>query len=338
MSGAVRILVVCEIGEDGKLSVTSRELLGLAQESVKPTSGELVGFLIGAPVAEAAREASRAGVHQIFIPQRPNGNNYASSEYLGALEEIVTRHPVDAIFGGHTAACQDLLPKLAFKRGSAIVTDCTAIEYDECSGNFLMTKPIYGGNALAVFECATRPQIATVRRGVGLLPEERSDTGGEIIPVKVDPLAFPREPRIVARAAEEADDVRLEEADIVVSGGRGIGGPEGFRALRDLADALGGALAASRPPCDMGWMPSTSQVGLTGKVVAPGLYVAVGISGAMQHMTGLFESKRIVAINKDGDARIFKMADYGVVGDYREVIPVLTARVKELKSGVGKTR
>jgi electron transfer flavoprotein alpha subunit len=178
--------------------------------------------------------------------------------------------------------------------------------------------------------------MATIRRGVGFVPEFAGEPMGERIDFSFDADSGAAGVRLVESVREQGEGVRLEDAEVVISGGRGIGGAEGFELLRRLAGVLGGAVGASRPPCDMGWAPSTCQVGLTGKVVAPRLYVAVGISGAMQHTTGMAESQCVIAINKDDKAHIFEMADYGVLGDYREVLPSFTARLSELAGDTGK--
>jgi electron transfer flavoprotein alpha subunit len=225
----------------------------------------------------------------------------------------------------------DLAPRLSFRLETGLTTDCVDLSIDPASKLLLQTKPVYGGNALAVYVCETRPQMVTVRSKM-MSPLDRDDSRkGEVIAFdpKIDDSLIRTE--VIERVKEETEWVKLEDADVVVSGGRGIGDPSGFKQIEELARLLGGAIGASRPPCDLKWVPSTHQVGLTGKIVIPDLYIAVGISGASQHLAGMSESKRIVAINEDQKANIFDVAHYGVVGDYREVLPSFIKKVSELK-------
>jgi len=234
---------------------------------------------------------------------------------------------------GQTAIGRDLASRLAFRLGAAVTMDCVALEIDPESKRLLQTKPVYGGNARAIYTYESDPQIATVRAKV-MAPLERDDSRkGEVITIEagLDPSAI--RTKFLEKVKEEVEGIKLEDASVVVSGGRGVGGPEGFKELEELAKLLGGAVGASRPACDNGWMPDTSQVGLTGKIVTPDLYFAVGISGSSQHMAGCSSSKAIIAINKDSEANIFKEARYGVVGDWKKVIPALTEKVKELLAG-----
>jgi electron transfer flavoprotein alpha subunit len=210
--------------------------------------------------------------------------------------------------------------------------DCLALSIDPATKFLISTRPVYGGNAhAAMVTKSARPQMATLRPKT-VPPAERNDgRQGQVIIVedKIDPSVL--KVKVVERIKEEVEGVKLEEAEVVVSGGRGIGSAQNFTMVRELARVLGGAVGATRPVCDEGWTPAALQVGQSGKVVSPKLYIAVGISGAMAHITGCLGSKYIVAINKDKDANIFNVAHFGIVADYKEVLPALTAKIKELK-------
>jgi electron transfer flavoprotein alpha subunit len=197
----------------------------------------------------------------------------------------------------------------------------------------LQTKPVYGGNAQAVFVSATFPQIATVR-AKAMTPLERDQSRkGEVVTIDagLDPSAI--RTRVLEKVSEKLEGIRLEDAKVVVCGGRGIGGAEGFKQLEELAKLLSGAVGATRPPCDNGWYPAGAQIGLTGKIITPDLYIAIALSGSSQHMSGCSGSKVIVAINKDAEANIFREARFGVVGDWKKVLPALASKLKELLAG-----
>ena len=212
----------------------------------------------------------------------------------------------------------------------ALLQIARALEIDSGSKRMLATKPIYGGNAQAVYTSDSDPQIATVRAKVMAALEPDASRKGEVITVESGLDSSAIRTKVLEEVKEEIEGIKLEDATVVVSGGRGIGGPEGFQQLAELAKLLKGAVGASRPACDSGWMPDTAQVGLTGKIVTPDFYLAVGISGSSQHMAGCSSSKCIVAINKDPEANIFKEARYGVVGDWKKVLPTFIQKVKEL--------
>jgi electron transfer flavoprotein alpha subunit len=208
--------------------------------------------------------------------------------------------------------------------------DCVALSIDPATKRMLQTKPVYGGNALAIQICESDPQIATVRSKAMAPLEKDAARKGEIInvPGAFDPAKI--RTRVVDRKIEAAAGVKLEDARVVVTGGRGIGGAEGFKQLEELARALKGAVGASRPACDNKWVSDTLQVGLTGKIVSPDLYIAVAVSGSSQHLSGCSGARVIVAINKDPEANIFKVAHYGIVADWKKALPAFTAKVKEL--------
>jgi electron transfer flavoprotein alpha subunit len=211
--------------------------------------------------------------------------------------------------------------------------DCIELAIDGETKRLLQTKPVYGGNARAIFSGETEPQIATVRAKAMTPLERDAARQGEVITLEagLDPAAI--RTKVLEKVSQEVEGVRLEAAPVVVSGGRGIGSAEGFKQLEELAKLLKGAVGASRPPCDNGWVPDVLQVGLTGKIVAPELYIAVALSGSSQHMAGCSGCKNIVAINKDAEANIFREARYGVVGDWKKVLPAFTEKVREMVEG-----
>jgi electron transfer flavoprotein alpha subunit len=235
---------------------------------------------------------------------------------------------------GHTDIGCDLAPRLNARLGGGLAMDCLALSIDPATRLLLSTRPVFGGNAHATLVCkSARPQMATIRAKTAP-PAERNDSRqGQVIPVegKVDPATL--QVKVIERIKEEVEGVKLEDAEVVVTGGRGIGSAQNWDMVEELARVLGGAVGATRPVCDEGWAAVTRQVGQSGKVVSPKLYVAVALSGAMAHISGCLGSKVIVAINKDKDAHIFNIAHFGIVADYKEVLPALTAKLKELKSG-----
>ncbi|HEX78660.1 MAG TPA: electron transfer flavoprotein subunit alpha/FixB family protein, partial [Dehalococcoidia bacterium] len=236
---------------------------------------------------------------------------------------------------GHISIGSDLAPSLAFRLSTAAVTDCVELSINPESGQLLQTRPVYGGNALATFACDCFPQIATVRARAYPPAEADSSRQGEVIAIKAE--LEPPVARVVEKVSQAAKGIRLEDASVVVAGGRGIGSAEGFKQLEELAVLLNGAIGSTRPPCDNGWISGSSQIGLTGKIIAPELYLAVAISGSSQHTSGCSGSRNIVAINKDPEANIFKVAHYGIVGDWNKVLPAFTARIKELAEGGPET-
>lgn len=321
------ITVIAELDEAGKPTRLTLELLGLGR-SLAAQGGGLSAVVLGSGVEEACSELASRGADRVFFLDRPELTPYNPEVWTPLLATFFRERGGGLVLAGHTPLGQDLLPRLAFSLQAGLVTDCVGIRAEE--GGFILTKPVYGGNALAGMKAATPLALTTVRSRVGeALPPSAS--GGELIPLDLETPAEARM-RVLERHRLEAGECPLEEARVVVSGGRGMGGEEGFETLRELARLLGGAVGASRPPVDAGWAPTTCQVGITGKVVAPDLYVAVAISGSSQHLSGMGDSGKIVAINKDPEAYIFRVSDYGVVGDWREVLPAFLSKVRELVS------
>jgi electron transfer flavoprotein alpha subunit len=245
------------------------------------------------------------------------------------MEQVCRQANPAAILVGQTDAGRDLAPSLAFRLGTTVAMDC--VELDVMDGKVAMTRPCYGGAARAVHTSKTMPQMATLRPKSNDPLAKDASRKGEVVTVSASLDASAMRTKVLDRKKVEATGIRLEDADVVVCGGRGIGGAEGFQTLDALASVLGGAVGVTRAVCDMGWRPVSEQIGLTGKVVGPTLYFAIALSGASQHMAGCSGAKNIVAINKDPEANIFKSARFGIVGDYKQVMPALLEAVKKAK-------
>jgi electron transfer flavoprotein alpha subunit len=266
----------------------------------------------------------------VYIIHDPLVRDYTNDAYVAALERLNSRIAPEIMLFGHTNLSMDLAPRLAFRLETAVTLDCIDLSIDPGTKRLLKTKPVYGGNAVAVYSGEGRPQMATVRAKVFDPPGRDDARSGEIIPFDptLDRAAIRQ--RVIKRVKEEVSGVRLEEAGFIVCGGRGMGSAEAFELLVDLARLFNGAMGATRPPCDLGWVPSHLLIGLTGKLVTPDVYVGVALSGSSQHMAGMSGSKHIIAINKDPDANIYGIAQYGVVGDYKRVIPAFIEKCREL--------
>lgn len=324
------ILVVGEIAE-GKLLPITAELLGAGRHLADELKEELACILIGDKVGDAAKAAIAAGADKIYITEAAELKDYENDAYMQVMDKAVRDLSPRIILMGQTSIGRDLAPRLAFRLGVSAVMDCLELSIDAATKLLHCTRPVYGGNAKAVFTSETLPQIATVRqKAMAPLPPDPAKKG-EIIPFPVSMDASKIRAKVLQTVKEEVTGVKLEDAQVVVAGGRGMGGPEPFtKELAELAKLLKGAVGASRPPCDNKWVPDTFQIGLTGKIIAPELYIAIGISGSSQHMSGCSCSKTIVSINKDPEANIFKEARFGVVGDWKIILPAFTERVKEL--------
>jgi len=329
MSDYKGVMIVAEVVE-GKLAAIATELLGCGRKLADELGQELSAALIGSDVSGLAQEAIAFGADKVYVVDDAQLKDYQTDSYVAVMEKVVKEAMPQIIIMGQTSIGRDLAPRLAFRLETAASMDCVALEIDSSSKRLLQTKPVYGGNAQATFTYESDPQIATVRVKVMSPLEKDTSRKGEVVTVDagLDPSAI--RTKVLEKVKEEVVGIKLEDAPVVISGGRGIGGPEGFTELQELATLLKGAVGATRPVCDSGWLPDTSQVGLTGKIVTPDLYIAVALSGSSQHMAGCSSSKTIVAINKDPEANIFKEAHYGVVGDWKKVFPAFAQKVKEL--------
>ena len=329
MSEYKGVMVYGEVAE-GRLSAIATELLGYGKKLADGLGQELSAVLVGSGISGVAQEAIAFGADKVYVVDDPLLNNYQADSYLSVVEKVAQQAMPQIILLGQTSVGRDLAPKLAFKLETATTMDCLALEIDPDSKRLLQTKPVYGGSAQAIYTTESDPQIATVRAKVisPLLPD--TSRKGEIITIEagLEPSAI--RAKVLEKVKEEIEGIKLEDAPVVISGGRGIAGPEGFDELAELAKLLKGAVGASRPACDSGWVPANWQIGLTGKIVTPDLYIAIAISGSSQHVAGCSGSKTIIAINKDAEANIFKVAHFGVVGDWKKVFPPFAEKVKEL--------
>jgi electron transfer flavoprotein alpha subunit len=315
------ILVVGELVE-GALSPTTAELLG--QSTRLADGGSVAVSLLGSSASGAASAAFEAGADKAFTNDDAGYDQYNSDQWVNAVEAALDG--VDVVLVAQSSVGRDMAPRLAARQNTAAAMDC--IDVTDDGGTLKVTRPAYGGNALAEYSYAASPAVATVRAKAFEAIEPRSGASGETVEL---PGAGESRTTIQGRELAEATGLSITEAPVVVSGGRGLGGPEGFELVEALAAAFGtsrAAVGSSRAACDLGWYPVSQQVGLTGKVVTPDLYVAVAISGASQHMAGCSGAKMIIAINKDPDANIFHAAKYGIVGDYKAVLPALIEAVE----------
>jgi len=318
---------------DGKLAAITTELLGCGRKLADDLGEELSTVLVGSEVSALAREAIIFGSDKVYVVDDPLLKDYQTDSYVLAMEKVTKQVMPQILFLGQTSIGRDLAPRLAFRLNTAATMDCVELAIDPDSKRLLQTKAVFGGNAQAIFTSESYPQIATVRAKAMSPLEPDAARQGEVITIDagIDPSAI--RTRVLEKVPEEVAGIKLEDAKTVVGGGRGIGGAEGFQQLEALAKILKGAVGASRPPCDNGWVPAGLQIGLTGKIITPDLYIAVALSGASQHMTGSTGAKTIIAINKDAEANIFREARFGIVGDWKKVLPAFTDKVKELMAG-----
>ena len=324
--------VYVETKEDGSAKSVGLELLNPGRDLADKQGGKLVAIVIGSGVDQAVSDASAHGADQVIVVDGPEYKNYTTDAYTAALYHLIEKYGPTTLLIGATPDGRDMGPRLACRIKTGLTADCTGLDIDPDSGNVAWTRPAFGGNLMATILCPDhRPQIGTVRPGVF---KKTAPVEGKAEVLREEFHVAPEQIRtelleVIKEAAGELVD--LEGADIIVSGGRGVGGPEGFAPVKALADVLGATVGASRAAVDSGWISHAHQVGQTGKTVAPKLYIACGISGAIQHLAGMSGSDCIVAINKDPDAPIFDVADYGIVGNLFEVLPALTEEVKKLK-------
>jgi electron transfer flavoprotein alpha subunit len=324
--------------EDGKAHPVAWELLGVARRLADEVNDNAVveGILVGHNMEELAREAIQYGAQTVYVVDDPAFKNYLNKPYTTALTVLVKKYDPEVFLVGATTLGRDLAGAVATSIGTGLTADTTHLAMGEVKGTaqklLLATRPAFGGNVIATIVCRDyRPQMATVRPRVFTSAPRQADAKGEIvrevIPITPDMINA----EILEFITNDAASVKLEYADIIVSGGRGLGGPKGFELIKQLADELGGVVGSSRACVDAGWIKYDHQVGQTGKTVRPKLYIAAGISGAIQHKVGMQESDFILAINRDPHAPIFDVATMGIVGDLYEVIPAMIKQIRALK-------
>ena len=314
----------------GELGSTTAELIAAGQIVATDLGEDLSVALLGDTLDAAAQQAIAHGAQKVFAVNHPLLAEYQVDLQLSALEALCKETAPRVILIARTNEGRELAPRLAFRLGVGLAQDCLEVSVDSSEKKLMANRPVYGGNAIAVVRCDQTPQIAAIRPKAYEPTEADPSRQGEVVSFPVELDASLALTQVVDTVIEEAEGVKLEDAHIVISGGRGLGGPEPFAHLEELAKVVGGTVGASRAAVDSGWVPSSYQVGLTGKTITPDLYIMVAISGASQHMAGCSGAKVIVAINKDAEANIFKEARYGVVGDWETVLPALTAALREL--------
>lgn len=320
------------VGEtvNGRLNSTTAELLAAGQALQQNLEGKLTAGLIGHEVAAVAAEALEAGAERVYTVDDARLQDLPADLCLSALVGLYQAARPEVILFARSAWGRELAPRLAGRLGGGLLQDCLEVGIEPGSGRLTALRPVYGGNFLARVRCVASPQLAVLRSQAYEPLQPQPGRQGEVVAVSVDLDASPSRVRVVRRVRHEHAGVSLTEARVVISGGRGLGGPEPFRDLEELAGMLGAAIGASRAAVDAGWVPNHWQVGLTGVTVTPQLYITVGISGASQHMAGCSGAKVIVAINTDAEAPIFRQARYGVVADWQAVLPAFMAAVRSL--------
>ena len=333
MSDARNVWVFIEVVR-GKIKGVSLELLGQGRKMADDLGEKLVAIIPGNEIEDFAKMAIHYGADEAIVVDQKELKDYSTDGYTKAMCTLIKKYNPAVLLIGATNNGRDLGPRVSSRMQTGLTADCTELGVDSETRLVKWTRPAFGCNLMATILCPDhRPQIGTVRPGVFKKPEEDTGRKGEIIHETVEFGPDEIRTRIVEVITEAGGaDVNLEEAEIIVSGGRGVGGPEGFEVLKELADEIGAQIGASRAAVDSGWISSLHQVGQTGKSVGPKIYIACGISGAIQHVAGMSSSDVIIAINKDPDAPIFNIADYGIVGDLFEIIPELTKRIRSSKA------
>lgn len=317
---------------DGKLTRVARQLVGKARQLADILGVRVETVLLGHNITDLAQELIQCGADNVYLIDHPLLENYQTDLYTKTIYDLTMEKKPEVFIFGATHMGRDLAPRLAQRIKTGLTADCTELTIDEAERLLLQTRPAFGGNIMATITCKNhRPQMATVRPGVFREPEKHLTRKGNVINITPEISEFNVLTHLVKFLKLEKKIVKLDEAEVIVSGGRGLKKPENFSLIQELADLLGGEVGASRAAVDAGWISKDHQVGQTGKTVSPKLYIACGISGAIQHRAGMQTSETIVAINKDPEAPIFKIADIGIVGDLFKVVPELISVLKAKK-------
>ncbi len=320
---------------DSEISGVTFELIGKANELAADLGTDVTAVVLGSGIKGLADELAAYGADKVIVVDKPELKEYTTEPYTQAMDAVIAEFKPEIVLYGATAIGRDLAPRISARVKSGLTADCTKLEIDpeadKDSGlhNLRMTRPAFGGNIMAtILIKKNRPQMATVRPGVMQKLEKDTSKKAEVIEFNPELVKNNKYVTVEEVVKEIKDSVDIMDANILVSGGRGVGSKENFKLLEDLADALGGTVASSRACVDNGWTEKDIQVGQTGKTVRPNVYFAIGISGAIQHVAGMEESEIIIAINKDETAPIFDVADFGIVGDLNQILPLLTAKIK----------
>ena len=325
---------------DNQISGVALELLGKAKDLAKDLNTEVTAVLLGSDIKGLVDELAEYGADKVIVVDDPELKEYRTEPYTHALASVINEYKPEIVLVGATAIGRDLGPRVSARVATGLTADCTVLEIGDFPLNplpnqeqkhnqLLMTRPAFGGNTIATIACPdNRPQMATVRAGVMQKIDPIKGAKAEVIEFNPGFTPDNKYVEILEVVKSVTDTVDIMDAKVLVSGGRGVGSKENFKLLEDLAEVFGGTVSCSRAVTDAGWLPVDRQVGQTGKTVRPNLYFAIGISGAIQHVAGMEESDIIVAINKDEDAPIFDVADYGLVGDLNKIVPALTEALK----------
>ncbi len=315
---------------DGELSSVVYELIGEGRKLADKLGEKLCVALPGRELYKQAEELINYGVDKVYLIEDDELGIYNDEYYTALMTELIEKYKPSIILLGATAIGRSLAPRVAARIKTGLTADCTGLDIDTESKILLQTRPAFGGNIMATIVCKNhRPQMATVRPGVMKAAEKKEDYNGEVIKHEFDITKVDLKTRVLKVVKELKESARINEASIIVSGGRGLGSAGNFKIIAELADVLGGAVGASRAAVDSGWIDHDHQVGQTGTTVSPRIYIACGISGAVQHLVGMKSSDIIIAINKDPEAPIFNYATYGLVGDLFEIVPLLVKKIKE---------
>lgn len=322
------VWVFAEPRFDG-LAGVSLELIGEATRLAKQLDTDVTAFLVGNEVSELAESAIIHGADRVILVDKPELKDYQTTTCSHVLSEIIKKYKPEIVLFGATHMGRDLAPRVANNLQTGLTADCTGLAIDMSKRQLLQTRPAFGGNIMATIICPdNRPQMATVRSGVMKSLKKDNTRTGEVINYEIEIPVDCFKTKVIEAVKLIRKHVNLENAKVIVSGGRGLGNPENFKVIEELADVLGGEIGASRAAVDAGWITSDHQVGQTGKTVTPELYIACGISGAIQHVAGMSNSNYIIAINKDPFAPVFEFADLGIVGDLLKVVPAMVDEIK----------
>ena len=316
----------------GKLTPVVIELLGEGKKLAAVEGVKLNAILLGHNIGALAKELIAYGAETVYCADDPLLENYTTDAYTKVIVDAVNSIKPEIMLIGATHIGRDLAPRMASRLNTGLTADCTKLEIDEEDGKILQTRPAFGGNIMATIICPeNRPQMSTVRPGVMDKAEKNTANSGDIVNLDISLSASDIRTKVLEVVKSVGEQVSLTDASIIVTGGKGLGSPDGFKIIKTLADTLGGVVGSSRAAVDAGWIDRSHQVGQTGTTVKPNLYIACGVSGAIQHLAGMKESDVIVAINSDPDAPIFKVADYGIVADLYKVIPEMLEAIAAVK-------
>ncbi|MDF2512291.1 MAG: Electron transfer flavoprotein alpha subunit [Herbinix sp.] len=318
---------------DRSITGVSFELIGKAKELAQDLDTNVTAVLLGDSIKELAEELTVYGADRVIVIDDPALKEYTTEPYTHAMDQVIREFKPEVVLYGATSIGRDLAPRVSARVKTGLTADCTKLEVDAVTKNLRMTRPAFGGNLMATILCPEhRPQMATVRPGVMKKAKKNPEAKAELIEFAPVFEKNNKYVEVLEVIKKETNKIDIQDAKILVSGGRGVGSKENFELLQDLADAIKGTVSSSRASVDANWVEKDRQVGQTGKTVRPDVYFAIGISGAIQHLAGMQESDYIIAVNKDETAPIFDVADYGVVGDLNKILPLLTEQIKAAKS------